>query len=169
MVCDKVKMCVKDGVWKCERWCVTRLYVKDGVWQCVWEIVSERWCAKDGVCVRDCVWKMVCERWCVCVWQCCVWKMVCDKVVCERWCVTMCERRSRRRRRRTRRRDTEPKTRTPQKDVGEKRATTIYQKKAIILGVAPSAKKNILRKGCAIYRRYVMIFWRNLWSPKCII
>jgi len=45
----------------------------------------------------------------------------------------MCERRSRRRgrrrRRRTRRRDTEPKTRTPQKDVGEKRGnTTIYQK-----------------------------------------
>jgi hypothetical protein len=96
----------------CVCWCV-----KDGVWQSgVWKMVGD---------------KIVCERWWVtklCVkdggWQSCVWKMVGDKVVCEILCV--CDKvvgdkdggRRRRRRRSRRRQDTESKTRTPPKDVG---------------------------------------------------
>ena len=91
MVCDRggcerwcvTKLYVKDGVWQscvwkmvcdkvvCEIWCVTN---------CVWNMMCD---------------KVVCERWCVTklcrkdgVLQSCVWKMVCDKVVCERSCVT---------------------------------------------------------------------------------
>ena len=80
--------------------------------------------------------KVVCERWGVTklclkdgVWQSCDWKMVCDKVVFERLCATKlclkdgvwqsCVWRSARGRRRGGR-DTEPKTRTPHKDVGNK-------------------------------------------------
>ena len=100
-VCDKVA---------CERWCVTKWCVKDGVSKMVCDkVVCERWCGK---------------RWCVtklCVkdggWQSGVWKMVCDKVGCERWWVTKwCVKDGV-----WQRWDTESKTRTPHKDLGNKR------------------------------------------------
>ena len=74
MVCDKVEVIV------CERWSVTKLCVKfvyvklwkDGMWQscmlslCMWKFACERWyvtklCVKF-VCVRDGMWQScVCE------------------------------------------------------------------------------------------------------------
>ena len=99
------KLYVKDGVWRRNMLCVTKLCVKvvtklcvkDGEWQsrvcvCVKDGVLQRWCVKKGVwkmvCERGCVGKMVCERGCVKG----VSKMVCErwsvaKMVCERWCV----------------------------------------------------------------------------------
>ena len=129
MVCDKVG-------W--ERWCVTKLCEKDGGWQSgVWKMVCV--CDKvvcEGCCVRKkvCVTKLCVTKWCVKdgVWQSWVRKMVCDKVVWERWCVTkwcvvsVWSKEGRRRRRRRRRRDTEPKTRTPYKDVGKNVTNTIW-------------------------------------------
>ena len=63
-----------------------------------------------------------------CVWASCVSWVVCEQVVCELSCVwvvwwqVVCVMTGGggRRRRRRRRRDTEPKTRTPHKDVGNK-------------------------------------------------
>ena len=109
MVC----VCVKDGVWK-------DVCVKDCGWQrCVWKMVCERRWLKDGV------WKMVvdkdvCERWCV---RDGVWKMMVDKDRWQRWCAKdVCEEEAaggaEEAGRRGRTRDTESKTRTPHKDVG---------------------------------------------------
>ena len=58
-MCDKV-VCVKDGVRKYKKWCVTKWCVKDSVRQ-------------TGLCKMVCD-KTVCERWCGAKW-------------CERWCV----------------------------------------------------------------------------------
>ena len=70
------------------------------VWQSwVWKVVWERWWLTK-FCVKDGVWKMVCERWWLTKM---VWKMEVAK-----------------KGRRRRRRDTESKTRTPHKDVGNK-------------------------------------------------
>ena len=120
-VCDKVVcVCDKVLVWKivCDK-------VVCAVCVCVWQsCVCERKivCDKLCVCVTKlcvCVTKFLCERWCVRKIVCdklCVCERLCvrDKVVCvwQRLCVTKW-----RRRRRSGRRDTEPKTRTPQKDV----------------------------------------------------
>ena len=118
VVCECViKLCVKESViWcvarLCERWCVTKLCVKDSVCD---KVVCDLWkklCVKESV-WQSCVWQScVCERWCVTklcvkesVWQSCVWKIVCVKEI-------------RSRRGRDRERDTESKTRTPDKDVG---------------------------------------------------
>ena len=134
------KLCVKGGVWQscvwqscvwqmvcdkvvCESWCVTKLCVCDKVvcvWQsCVWKMV----CNKIVCVTKLCVWKMVgvwqscvCERWCVT--KLCVKDGVWQRCVCERWCVCVWQRWGRGG---GGRRDTEPKTRTPHKDVGKKK------------------------------------------------
>ena len=156
MVCDKVV---------CQRWCVIKLCVKDGVSKMVCDkVVCERWCVKDGVSniAGD---KVVCERWCVkdggwqsCVWKMvgvskmlcdksCVWKMVCDKVVCGRGG----------RARRARRRDTESKTRTPHKDVGEKhRYSTIFYLDFDIVGHTLGSKDVKCQQKCWLYLPYVV-------------
>ena len=75
------------------------------------------------VCVCDKVGcdKVVCERWCVCVTKLGVTKLVCDKVVCDK---VVCERwdeggRNARTEGWKSGRDTEAKTRSPYKDVGQ--------------------------------------------------
>ena len=101
----------------------TKAHIKDGGWQrCVWQmVVCDRW-----LCVKDGVWQDRVGRkdvgWQRCAWKICVWKMVVDKDVCERLCVKdggwqrcvggAAEEEEERR-------DTESKTRTPHKDVGE--------------------------------------------------
>ena len=104
MVCDKV-VCER---WFVTRWCVTKLYVKDGVWQ---RSQSRMW---KMVCDKMVCDKVVCERWCVTklyvkdgVWQSCMWKIVCDRKREEEEAGGT--------------RDTESKTRTPHKDVGNNR------------------------------------------------
>ena len=89
VVCERLCLwCVKDGVWqsgvkdgvrKCERWCVTKWCVKDSVWQ-------------SGLCKMVCD-KVVCERWCGTKWceRWCV-KVGVSRMVSERWCETnLCE------------------------------------------------------------------------------
>ena len=120
-VCDKVV---------CERW-----RVKDGVWQscvCVWQS-----CVWKMVCDKDGVWQRGVWQSCVCVWKIVCDKEMCDKVVCERWCVTkryvtnfvlkdgvwQCcveEAAAAEAAAEAEERDTESKTRTPHKDVGNK-------------------------------------------------
>ena len=150
LVCDKVvceiwcvtKWCVTKLCWMlvcdkvvCESWCVTKLCV-EGVWQsCVSKVcdkvVCERWCVQHGW------WQMMCDK-VVCVWSYCMWKMVCDKVVCrrcvtklcvkdgvqscmwQRWYVTEQEEAGGGRRGTGATWDTESKTRTPRKAVGNK-------------------------------------------------
>ena len=123
----------------CHAKCVTKLCVKDGVWKMVCDkvvcvcdkVVCERWCVTKMVCDKEvcdkvvCVWKIVCD------------KEMCDKVVCERWCVTkrcvtkfvlkdgvwQCcveEAAAAEAAAEAEERDTESKTRTPHKDVGNK-------------------------------------------------
>ena len=140
MVCDVCESCVwkmvcdKDG----GRWWLTKMFDKDGErwWKMVKDGGWQRWRVKNGE--RWWLTKMVCERW-GCVkdvcerwggkdgWQRCVWKMVVDKDGVkdggwQRWCVKDgVWRREAGGRRRTR--DTESKTRTPHKVVGNKSRT----------------------------------------------
>ena len=126
------KLYVKDGMW--QRWCVTKLYVKDVMWMVCDKDGCERWCVKDGMWQRWCVTKLyvkdgMWQRWCVTklyvkdgMWQRWyvtdgVWKMVRDKDGV--WQAGGGRREEAGGGRREATRDTESKTRTPHKVVGQ--------------------------------------------------
>ena len=102
----------------CERWYVTKLCV------CVWSYVCDRWYV-----TKLCV-KFVCVKYGM--WQSCMLSLcVCEVIVCERWCVTGGRRREAGggRREAGAARDTESKTRTPHKVVGNKAILRDIRKK----------------------------------------
>ena len=99
---ENERWCVKDGVWKMV------VEKDDGV--CKREMVCERWWLTK-MCVRDGVWERVCERWCV---KDDGWQGWCVKDVCEEEAAGGGGEAGKNP-------DTESKTRTPHKDVGEKK------------------------------------------------
>ena len=118
IVCDQVVCdeCVWQSIYRC--WFILSLspvivYIYIYV-QCTFILSFNGWCcARPMHSTAEFVTTVLSK--CVCVW-----KIVRDKVVCERVYVTkLCVAKGAQRRRRRRRgRDTEPKTRTPHKDVG---------------------------------------------------